>query len=189
MVFDNVNTPEILNRYWPPCAHGSVLVTTQDRKVVHRAQADLHLKPLPADDGSRLILNYLPKGIVSPDEAVEVARRISEEVNGLPLLLVGLAGFMVDSHTTLFDTLKELKRPWDQEHHVLGELANDSATFQYGRPTQKAFDMSINRLPPTALSVLRVFSMLSADAISEDLIAGDFEDQLLHFGVSGSEAQ
>lgn len=181
-MFDNVDTPEVLNRYWPACGHGSILVTTQDRKLVHRACSEVLLKTLPDEDGSRLLLEYLPNSVATANISAELAKQISSEVKGLPLLLVGLAGHMADSHTTLSETLQDLKQPWDEEHHVLSELGSDSATYQYDKPTQKAFDMSLNRVSPAAMSVLRVFSMLAADAIPEPLLFQKLGDESLQFG-------
>lgn len=161
MIFDNVDSPEILKRYWPACAHGSILITTQDRKLVHRAQSHLCLEPFDEDEGSSLLLQYLPdkhEGVATK-ETLGLAKSISREVQGLPLDLVGLAGFIVDSRATLPDTLRDLK------NHV--DLVCDSTTFQYG-PAHLAFDVSLNSLPPAAMSVLQVLSMLSPDSIPED---------------------
>ncbi|KAH8807700.1 hypothetical protein F5884DRAFT_857274 [Xylogone sp. PMI_703] len=181
LIFDNADAAELLSRYWPACGHGSVLVTTQDRKLVHRVRSELHLKAFTEYEGSRLLLHLLtPKRIANEKSSAELGECISREVNGLPLLLVGLAGYMVDSETPLSETLEDLKS-WNQNDHVFGALALGSATFSYGRPVHMAFDISLNRIPPVALSVLRIMSMLSADAISEELIWHDLEDESLKF--------
>lgn len=88
---------------------------------------------------------------------------------------------MIDSHMSLAETLGDLKKSWNEDDHVLGALAPDSATFQYEKPVHMAFNVSLNKVPPAAMSVLRIMSMLSADAISEELISEDLEDQSLKF--------
>jgi hypothetical protein len=179
-VFDNADASEFLNRYWPACSHGSVLVTTQDRKLVHRAHSELHLKPFSEDEGSRLLLRQIhPKAIADAKSSADLGKCISREVEGLPLLLVGLAGHMIDSHVSLSQTLGDLKKSWSERGHVLGTLAPDSATYQYEKPVHMAFDVSLNKVPPVAISALRIMSMLCADAISEELISEDLEDQSL----------
>lgn len=160
----------MLNRYWPACEHGSILITTQDSKLVHRAQSEVCLKALQDEEGSRLILQYLPDQVSSAQRSAGLARALSKEVDGLPLYLFGLAGFMVDSCTPLSDTLNDL------QNHVSQEW--DSATFQYGRPANSAFDVSLKSLSPSALSVLRTISMLSPDSISESLLSGKLDSSL-----------
>lgn len=181
-MFDNADASELLNRYWPACGHGSILVTTQNRKFVHCTRSELHLKTFSEDEGSCLLLRHLPREkIADAKSSTELGEFISKEVKGLPLLLVGLAGHMIDSHMSLSETLGDLKKSWIEEDHMLTALAPDSATFQYEKPVHMAFNLSLNKVPPVAISVLRIMSMLSADAISEDLISEDLEDPSLKF--------
>jgi hypothetical protein len=181
-VFDNSEASELLNRYWPACGHGSILVTTQDRKLVHRARSELHLKTFSQDEGSRLLLRHLPQEkIADAKSSAELGECISRAVKGLPLLLVGLAGHMIDSCMSLSETLGDLSKSWSEGDDVLGALAPDSATFRYEKPVHMAFNVSLSKVPPVAMSVLRIMSMLSPDAISEELISEDLEDQSLKF--------
>ncbi|KAL7791167.1 hypothetical protein V8C43DRAFT_284409 [Trichoderma afarasin] len=173
LVFDNVDDPDMLSRYWPACEHGSILITTQDRKLVHRAQSEVCLEALQDEEGSRLLLQYLPDQLSNAQTSAALARAISKEVDGLPLYLIGLAGFMADSCTPLSDTLSDLQNHVNQEW--------DSATFQYGRPANSAFDMSLKSLSLPALSVLRALSMLSPDSIPESLFFAKL-DSALEFG-------
>ncbi|KAH6635890.1 hypothetical protein F5144DRAFT_546060 [Chaetomium tenue] len=177
LIFDNVDDPDMLRRYWPACEHGSILITTQDRKLIHRAESEVCLKPFKDEEGSRLLLQNLPKQVSTSQGSAALARDISKEVDGLPLYLVGLAGFMVDSSTPLADTLGDL------QNHVSQEW--DSATFQYGKRANTAFDMSLKGLSPPALSVLRVISMLSPDSIPESLLLGQLDSSLEFGGLSG----
>lgn len=173
LVFDNVDIPDILNQFWPACDHGSILITTQDRKIVHRAQSAVCLKTLDDREASQLLLQYLPKEISTVETSAELAKAISQEVQGLPLELVRMAGFMVDSCTTLSDALDDLRNNVDQ--------VCDSATFQYGKPARSAFDVSLKSLSPASLSVLRTLSMLAPDSIPENLLLGPLEDPSLRF--------
>ncbi|KAJ5387763.1 hypothetical protein N7509_010304 [Penicillium cosmopolitanum] len=59
IIFDNVESSDLLNMFWPACGHGSVLVTTQNSTLVHRAHAEVELKPFTEDEGSGLLLNYM----------------------------------------------------------------------------------------------------------------------------------
>ncbi|KAI8626756.1 hypothetical protein F5Y19DRAFT_445460 [Xylariaceae sp. FL1651] len=181
LVFDNVDDPKLLVRYWPSCPHGSVLVTTQDRRLIHRGNP-IHLKALSEEEGSRLLLHHLPEKETSDKVCTEnLARRISQRVGGLPLLLVGLAGLVSDSCMSLYEILDELNNSWDKHDYVLSTSAMNHANFHYEKSVQMAFSLSLQRLPDIARSTLRIMSMLSPDGIAEDLISQGPEDQSLVF--------
>ncbi|KAM7214592.1 hypothetical protein V8F06_009991 [Rhypophila decipiens] len=102
----------------------------------------------------------MPGKATATEESQALAKSLSPEVQGLPLELVGLAGFMVDTRVTLSDTLRDLKNHAD--------LGSNSTTFQYGRPAHRAFEVSLKSLSPAAMFVVQVLSMLSPDAIPEN---------------------
>ncbi|KAK3324482.1 hypothetical protein B0T19DRAFT_443896 [Cercophora scortea] len=187
LVFDNAEASTLLNRYWPPCDHGSILVTTQDRKLVHRCLSEIHLTSLTEDQGAALLIQYLSMEPNSRDQDASIARAISREVGGLPLLLVGLAGYTVDSDTPLADILDEMKKPWHRSDNIIESLSLDSASFQYERPLRMAFAVAFSKLPPIALAVLQIMSMLSPDSITEDIVSVDLEDPSLSFLESSDE--
>jgi tetratricopeptide (TPR) repeat protein len=136
------------------------------------------LKPLRDEEGSRLLLQYLPNHVSTSQHSASLAKAISKEVCGFPLDLVGLAGYMVDSSIPLSETLSDL------QNHVSRDLDSNSATFQYEKPVNSAFDMSLKSLSKPALSVLRVISMLSPDMIPESLFSGKLDPVMEFCGFS-----
>jgi len=74
-----------------------------------RTQSEIKLAPLNQEEGSALLLQYLPQVDSSQDSQVDLAKAISREVDGLPLLLVGLGGFMSQSYTSMPEVLQTLK--------------------------------------------------------------------------------
>ncbi|KAJ0165008.1 hypothetical protein CTA2_12639 [Colletotrichum tanaceti] len=187
MVFDNAEASELLHRYWPACGHGSILITTQDRKMTHRSRSEVKLFTLTVEEGSYLLLRQLPEKTKSQEAAEKLSRDISKEVGGLPLLLVGLAGHIIDSHASLPQTLQDMQQPWSGNDSIIASLSPESATFQYQRPIHMAFNVSVSRLPAVALSVLQIMSMLSPDSINENLVAVDISDRGL--GVLGGQGR
>ncbi|SPO02307.1 uncharacterized protein DNG_04980 [Cephalotrichum gorgonifer] len=181
MIFDNAEASNLLNKYWPACDHGSILITTQDRKMTHRSLSEVELLALGEEDASDLFLRHLPKDLGLREERKKYSRDILKEVRGVPLLLVGLAGYMADSQASFSDTLQEMRDAWSRSDSIIIGLNPDSATFQYQLPIHMAFDVSVSRLPPVALSVLYIMSMLSPDSIHEGLVAVDLPDERLGF--------
>ncbi|KAK3687876.1 hypothetical protein B0T22DRAFT_498147 [Podospora appendiculata] len=181
LVFDNAEASALLTRYWPPCDHGSILATTQDRKLVHRCLSEIHLTSLTEEQGSALLLQHLSAKADSRVQHATLARAISREVGGLPLLLVGLAGYTVDSDTPLADILDEMKKPWHRCDNIIESLSLDSASFHYERPLQMAFAVALSKLPRIALAVLQIMSMLSPDCITDDIVSVDLDDSSLSF--------
>ncbi|KAK0739005.1 hypothetical protein B0T21DRAFT_449243 [Apiosordaria backusii] len=103
---------------------------------------------------------------------MSLAKAISMEVDGLPLLLVGLGGFMSQSYTSLGEILDTLQRARFYSSHIFSNNASSSAAFQYERPLQLVFQLSLDRLPEAARRVIRVMALLSPEEIPESLFTG-----------------
>lgn len=171
----------LIDRYWPPCSHGSIILTTQDREMRHRARSQLFLRPLTMEQGSKLLRYYLPESHASNGSADDLCCRLSAEVQGLPLLLVGVAGHIMDSSLSLSETLDDLRESWTNSNNIIENISPESATFQYQRPIHTAFNMSLSRLNPAARNVLRIMSMLSPVGILEEIVCSDLEEHSLSF--------
>jgi tetratricopeptide (TPR) repeat protein len=152
----------------------------------YRVGLDIPLECLDDQQGSELLLQYVPREQKFQEpKAVELSRKISAEVEGLPLLLVGLAGHIQESHASLRDILDYLQRPWNEASPVFVAGLSESATFQYDRPVQMAFDISLGALSPVALNVLMIMAMLSPDSIPERILVQDLnEPSLKYLGFS-----
>ena len=95
-MFDNADTADIdLSQFWPPSSHGSVIITTQRRDFSHWAANDIHLNTFNEDDEARLVLDVVDQSTETHSlETVMMARDISIELGGLPLLLSYIAGYV-----------------------------------------------------------------------------------------------
>ncbi|KAF5019483.1 hypothetical protein F66182_8490 [Fusarium sp. NRRL 66182] len=165
IVFDNVDSDEsCLNNFWPPCNHGSIVVTSQTSEWAERTPSIFKLEPLDDDLGSQLLLTHYVNH--SSNLNMELVRKISKELDGLPLLLVGLGGFLSKNYQTLDETLDTLK----QTSAPLQQFLPDKAPFQYDKPIQRVFELSISRLPSFSKQVISVMAMFAPDDIPESLI-------------------
>ncbi|KAJ5626535.1 hypothetical protein N7528_003962 [Penicillium herquei] len=128
------------------------------------------MKLMTEDEGSEVLLGYMRRSDANDQSTKELAKQISRLVQGLPLLLSGLAGHIVDTQGSLSETLSDLNESSDDADHILTNIPPDSATFYYDRPVEMAFNVSLKKIPTTSMTVLRIMSMLSPDCIMEDML-------------------
>ncbi|KAI9155704.1 putative extracellular serine carboxypeptidase [Paramyrothecium foliicola] len=157
---------------WPPCGHGSLLLTSQRADLAMRVSASLSLQPFDDKQGSKLLMSYIHDG--GNATQAPIAEQLSREVDGLPLLLVGLGGFMAHSYTTLPEALSILQNHRTSTHRdIFSNNVTQSAAFMYDRPVQLVFRMSLDRLPESARQIINIMSMLSPEEIPETLLYED----------------
>jgi hypothetical protein len=177
-----VEASDILTQYWPPCGHGGIILTSQSESLRHRTTWDINLVSLRADEGCHLLLSYLPENRHTQDPScVSIATAISQQVGGLPVLLVGLAGYISNSHMSLGEVLDIFKQSRNESRQILHDKSTSSTTFQYERPSQMVFNMALQALPAAARQVINIMAMLAADAIPESLLQCDIDEPKLAF--------
>ncbi|PVH81584.1 hypothetical protein DL98DRAFT_623568 [Cadophora sp. DSE1049] len=146
IIFDNAEDLGVFS-YWPPCAHGSIVVTTQKMTLSQMASADIHLDGLAEDDGCEVILKHIYHQRISERTDVDkaTAKSISKELGGLPILLSHVAGFASHSRCPLADLLALLQEPsslreiWEYDSQA-------SSNFQYGAPMSKVWGLALQEL-------------------------------------------
>lgn len=164
-MFDNADSDQsALNKFWPPCDHGSILVTSQNSDWAERTPDVFKLEPLNEDLGSQLLLQLYHNRAKNAD--LHMARSITKEVDGLPLLLVSLGGSLSQNHLDLKETLEALRNSPAPLKHILA----DKTPAWYERPTQLVFHLSFSQLKKPARQVISVMAMFSPNDIPETLI-------------------
>lgn len=184
LVFDNLDDVQ-LNPYWPRCLHGAIIVTTQRRNWAHQAVHAMQLDALADEEGSQLILNLLHQPIATADSKVReqnllAARRLSQELGGLPLLLAHVAGYADSSNFSLHQLLAMLASP-SSLTDMYAYDSTVSTNFQYGEPMKKVWSLALQALEPNARETLNILSMLSPDRIIETMLMGEWDDSALDF--------
>lgn len=181
LVFDNVNDPRSLDRFWPACDHGAIIVTSQLSSVEHGTTSALQLQSFNTGDGSTLLLKYsgrTPENTERGRKLIAEAEGISKEVDGLPLLLVGLAGYITQSRISLQDVHLILSQPLRGDaRRMLKNEATNSSTHQYGKPVRMVYDLALRALSEVARDHLDVLAMFSPDSVCETMLSDKLEDQ------------
>ncbi|CZT12942.1 uncharacterized protein RAG0_16588 [Rhynchosporium agropyri] len=140
------------------------------------AFAEIHLG-LEEVDGCEVILKHIYHQRVSERKIAdrEVAKKISREVGGLPILVSQFAGFASHSHCSLMELLNLLQEP-SSFQLIWNYDSRDSSTFQYGAPMSKVWGLALQELSPEASQTLRLLTMLSPDGVPEAMLIGDWTE-------------
>lgn len=109
-----------------------------------------------------------------------MAKDISVELSGLPLLLSHVAGYVEGTKAPLSSILDNLKQP-SEFKRIWGFDSATSTNFQYREPMAKVWRLALNSLKPEALRTLHIMAMLSPDEVYEDMLFGEWEDPELEF--------
>jgi hypothetical protein len=165
--------------YWPACDHGAILVTTQNNALVHRTLNSLKLESFAKDASRELLLDHLPPHMITDrsPQNMAVADAICHEIDGLPLLVVGLAGYISQTQLSFSEVLALLQETRDKAGRLLNNNSSAATISQYERPMHMVFSLALDALPPIARRTLDVMAMLSPDAIPEQVLASSFHDK------------
>lgn len=184
MIFDNVNNPDLFKKFQPCCKHGSILVTSQYQRTIRATTKEILLKPLTPQEGSDLILEHIPDHqrpyMGDPKSLAQILMKMSEEVNGSPLVLVGIAGSIVSSAVSAEGALKVLQESGNSGKS--NPITNGHSDCEYDRPVDSAWDMALRSVPDKALTILRIMSMFSADNIPVNILNRDLQGKLSFLG-------
>ncbi|KAK4452748.1 P-loop containing nucleoside triphosphate hydrolase protein, partial [Podospora aff. communis PSN243] len=164
LIFDNVTDSYSLSSYIPGGlrCNGSIIITTQLSSAEYTTPRRVETPKLSDEDGADLLLKHLGNSKDGRREAMA----ISSLVDGLPLALVQVAGYVQKSQTSLAEFIETYKTRqisqglWD-------------ATDSYGKCLAKVFDIALESLQttdPLARNLLDVFAFFSPDAIPESMV-------------------
>ncbi|RFU76189.1 transcriptional xre family [Trichoderma arundinaceum] len=149
IVFDNAPDFETIEQYWPEDTHGSVIGTTRNKNLLPPGALSIYVPPMTGDDGAKLLLNYLRPmiGNDAPEYSIEAAKNISGELEGLPLAISHVAGYI--RH-------RNLAAIWAKDFRT-------STTQPYGRRFDKAWEESLSNLSDGARSLLGSIALINTE--------------------------
>jgi hypothetical protein len=174
-----------LSKYIPLTCKGtsSVIMTTQkpDTFAITKHCINLDITSFGVDDGAQLLFKYLERDSIDEDE-LQAAEEISEFVEGLPLAIAAIGGYMNQSRSQVQGFLANLKR----SSNVWTASAEGPAA-QYDKSLRTVFDLAINEIPKHTRAFLNVLAFLDPDCIPEDIFTGHFKDPVLEFARNEDE--
>jgi tetratricopeptide (TPR) repeat protein len=159
LIFDNATTLEDLNSYWPPAAHGHLLITS--RNPAWRAMAtSLPVDVFPHEEA----VAFLRARTDCPgDPAAEV---LATALRGLPLALEHAGAYVKQAHSTLVDYL-DLVTALGKAPLKLGTLVEYQDTVS---TTSTLALEQVEIEAPGAGDLLRLCAFLATDDLPRALI-------------------
>lgn len=178
-MYDNAENWEIIKSYWPLCAQGSIVLTSQHSKLAQLSGgSQIALQPLHHSHGAKLLLRYLGR---NADEVsfqdISEAESISDVVGGLPMAISHMAGYIDTTKISLtefneiYQRRKLSNRIWRQNCRAW--------TYQYPGSLDTLWDIALQQLSGEARSLIYKLSMLSPDRIPENMLFNNFKGETL----------
>ncbi|KAG8533100.1 uncharacterized protein KY384_001883 [Bacidia gigantensis] len=167
LVFDNAEDINDVDPYLPleSNSRGSILITTQ-RPInfgVTKIFATVEMKSFNRDHAAALLFKYLQRDAADEKEE-EMARKLSDTVDGLPLAIATIGGYINQSQSNLVEytqTLQHSSNAWTAS--AIGPVS------QYEKNLETVFDIAIAELSDKAREVLTILAFLNPDNIPEAL--------------------
>lgn len=163
IVFDNADDPEILLPFWPQESKGSVLITSRNPLAKEGQFAEVQgvdLPPMSFSIAGRLLQKISLREAESM--SLETCTTIAGRLGGLPLAIAQMGYLIGIKHLSLVEFLEyyDLDTKKFQETLVPGLTKQQTVASIW----------NVESLPSPAVALLRVLSVLDADAIYEDIL-------------------
>lgn len=167
IVFDNVDSIDLLLQMWPSNGKGSILITTRSSSVAWKRAANvIHMQSFGRNQGVRTLTTLT--GIVrSSDQEREAAETIVDQLGGLPLAIIQISDFIRDRQYS-FSEFLPLYRSSAKRIIAKGE-----APPEYNYTIGTVWDLSLQKLSRDARTLQQLLSFLEPDGVEEDLLTSE----------------
>ncbi|KAI0869266.1 P-loop containing nucleoside triphosphate hydrolase protein [Hypoxylon argillaceum] len=161
LIFDNVESVDLLMNYWPTASRGQVVITTRNRNLAfYPASGGLEITEWDTEAGSQFLLHLLSTDIAKQltDEEVHNTHELAQNLSGHALGLSLMAG-LIHRRSWSIEEFVAIYRKQPQKVH--GIFGNNSINALW--------DMSFKSLNDRASAILGVMAFLSPDSIPQSL--------------------
>lgn len=161
IVYDNVESMELLLKHWPSASRGQVLITSRHRSfALSPAGSGLEIGAWDADTGSRFLLHLLSADIAAglTQGEAKSASELSEKLAGHALAISHMAGLIHQNDWSIAECVS-LYDEQPAKIHAASEINSINALF----------NLSFKSLDQDSLFLLGILSFLSPDGIPESI--------------------
>ncbi|KAI7288787.1 hypothetical protein KC343_g1092 [Hortaea werneckii] len=159
LIFDNVESADLLTTYWPETSRGQVILTTRNHNLAFSpADAGYEITAWDAEKGSHFLLHLLSIDISRhlTESETKGAQELSTQLSGHAMALSLMAGLIHRRSWSIDEFAKIYKR---QPQKVDQKFGNNSI--------QAIWQMSFQSLNKQSSAILGVLAYLSPDAIPQ----------------------
>ncbi|KAF8600495.1 hypothetical protein BDV93DRAFT_476415, partial [Ceratobasidium sp. AG-I] len=169
LIYNNADDTKLdIHSWFPPCAHGSILITTRNRQLVNHAQgvgAHYQVSGMVPEDGKELLIKTAR---VAVSEGVErLAYEIAKELGYLALAIVQAGAYICVHECTLagyLEMYREYRGALLEEYQGLVQKTDDYKLTAYA-----TWRVSYRQLHLNAVRLLQFFAFMHHEGISEDI--------------------
>ncbi|KAL8908946.1 MAG: hypothetical protein Q9207_000522 [Kuettlingeria erythrocarpa] len=165
VVFDNVDSVDLLLQMWPSNAKGSILITTRYSSVAWKRAANvIHLQSFERKQGVKT-LTTLTGLNPSDDEERHAAETIVDQLGGLPLAIVQISDFIRDRQYSFSEFI-----PLYQSS-ARRIIAKGEAPSEYNYTIGTVWDLSLQKLSGDARTLQQLLSFFEPESVEEIMLA------------------
>ncbi|KAL9098012.1 MAG: hypothetical protein Q9163_006238 [Psora crenata] len=161
LIFDNVESVDLLMTYWPTASRGQAVITTRNHNFAfYPTDGGLEIIEWDTETGSQFLIHLLSVDIGNQltEEGAHSAQELSLDLSGHALALSLMAGLIHRRSWSIKEFVEMYKR---QPQNVYGVFGNNSINALW--------DMSFRSLNERTCTILGVLAFLSPDNIPQVL--------------------
>lgn len=170
LVLNNVDEPQILQDYWPSTGRGFILLTSRvstPLPFLMLSRSFVRVSEFSTEEGAQCLINLIGQRAPTSDEDYDAARTLTNMLGGHALAISQMAALIWSRGLSIKEGATQYQA---QQRNVYGPDGrnNDLAalwTWQFGN------------LSPDERQLLGIIMFLSADAIPENLLNPDENEE------------
>lgn len=183
LIFDNVDSHDVLENCWPTSKHGAILVTTRDVLVASLPiDKGMEVNEFEANEGAKFLLE-MSTNRRRVDGEVEEARKVANLLGGLPLALYQMAALINAKNWSIHEFYNMYIK---HEQSLHKQKPSDWKTLGYQHALDTVWEISFTTLSDDARACLGVLSFFTADSVPLEVFTpagyGDLPELLAFCG-------
>lgn len=168
LIFDNVESSDALDDFWPAAKHGAILVTTRSVLVATLPiDTGLEVKEFEPEQGAEFLLRITPDRRQTDGE-LDDAAQVARQLGGLPLALNQMAA-LINARNCSIKDFAILYSKHEQRLH--GQRNSGWKYLGYSHTLDTVWELSFASLGVEARVCLGMLSFLSADSVPSALFS------------------
>ncbi|KAJ6506439.1 hypothetical protein DFH09DRAFT_1289102 [Mycena vulgaris] len=183
LFFDNADNPNInLNKFFPRCKHGNILITSRNPRLRVHAGSDSWVSDMEETDAVELLLKSAAQAFTPGNK--EIATQIVQALYYFPLAIIQAGAFISKS-----GALSSYLQIYAQNQARLLSERPDQSHDNYAQTVYTTWQISFKQLSMPAATLLQLCSFLHHTGISEDIFSRASAYQFFSDGPSEEELQ
>ena len=178
IIFDNIDSAQLIHRYLPPGSHGSIIVTTRDPDIA-RALSELPIEvPLfSRPESLQFLLQVVPDAEQSCSPEIDAIKAVASRLDDLPLALDIIRAYVQSAALSYCSFLRDYV-DFDTKFLFQQERSASHSSYQY--PLSTAWTMTFAGMRGDTKELIERLVLFDPDTIPlEVLLTSDRSAKLV----------